>query len=371
MPVPTPVRRVCPAAPGYDADGPTAAPSLGARHVRLARRCRSADPAAAARRAPGRRTTPVTTRPPRRRSGTPSTTSTCRRSRRAARCSTTRSAREADQYALVRRIDREDRRRRPGCDRPAGGVLLRDAVDRPGAAARAPTRRQRAGRGRRPLRRPGSRSATCVDKLGTDTDRHSFVQVCHASCRGTTRQPARQVRDDLAERPGRRPGDGRLDELHRLRGGAAVAGPLHRRRGLRPLRPVRPAVRADGPRPAAGHPGPADRGGAGSSSTWPSRAPPTRATRLAGAPPDRRSARAPRAAPARTAAPSSGSRCTPGTASAASPSPSRWPPSRARGCNVRVLAGVGFGPPGHPRSSRPRASATATAAGTAYTPTRS
>ena len=169
-------------------------------------------------------------------------------------------------------------------------------------------------------RRPGSRSATWP----TSSAR---TRTGAASCRsasplpGDDRQPARQVRDDLPERPGRRRGDGRVDELHGVRRGAAVAGPLHGRRGLRPLRPVRAAVQADGARRAAGHRSTCRPRGRASSRTWHrgTRPRPTRwsagsARSSAGGPPE---------APGRTAAPWCGSRCTPGTASGASASPGR------------------------------------------------
>ena len=193
--------------------------------------------------------------------------------------------RAPDRLARRRAVQRPDRQRaravrpgpaggpgrRPGArrlDGPAGGVLLRDALDRAGAAPRAPARGPRPGGRRRPVRAVGVGAGAAPRAR----HQHPAAQL-RAGLRpllpGYDGQPARQVRDDLAVRPGRGRRDGRVDELHRLRRRPAVAGPL--RRARRP--PAVPAVpdpvpgdaarRAAGPaRAAVGRPRAAHRRGA-------------------------------------------------------------------------------------------------------------
>ena len=93
---------------------------------------------------------------------------------------------------------------------------------------RAPPRGPRAGGRRRPVRAVG------IGRGAAPCARHQHPPAqLRAGLRpllpGYDGQPARQVRDDLAVRPGPRRGDGRVDELHRLRGRPAVAGPVRRR----------------------------------------------------------------------------------------------------------------------------------------------
>jgi hypothetical protein len=203
---------------------------------------------------------------------------------------------------------RAHRPRPAGCDGPARGVLLRDAVHLPRAAARLPPGRGGQARGGPALRGVGLGPAAA---LGA---RHGHRQaVLRPAVRPVVprgrRRAAREVRDDLQHQARARPGHGRLDELHRARGPRAVAGPVLRRRRRGGVPPARAGVPPDGARPARAR-ADAARPRSGSS-------PATRSCAGSGTSP----AAARPAGRASTDGPCSGWRCTRGTASAAS----RWP----------------------------------------------
>ena len=176
--------------------------------------------------------------------------------------------------------------------------------------------------------------------LGTDTGKRSFVRLCDRSCRGDAGvQHAKFVTisstkhaEDLAmvgsmnftEHAARE----QWQDLYSVDGDAGVYRQL--------VRVFRRMVR-DEPQPALALHGPGEGFRTEVSPVLAGRpgAAPAHARLLPGR---HRRHRLPAAGRC------SGWRCTRGTASVASPWPARSPPCAEAGCNVRVLAGVGFGP---------------------------